>query len=759
MIIFAQSPKKTAMSAGKKILKFFLWIFIIILIGAGGLAAWLYFGKSGERNAMSVVPSDAIFIIETKNLTKGWDKVSSSNMWKHLMGSEKFADINESAQSLDSLINGNETLDMLFSGRQLIISAHMISDSDYDFLFAVDLRKASKVSYVKDYLGSIAKQFGYSQAKREFKGADILELSDLTSGEIISITFIENIFVCSFSSSIIEKAIEEKDSGYWLSHPPFRLVADDIKSGSLFNFYINFSQLASYIRTFTAEDSPLIKSLQSALLFSAFNFDFESEKLSLDGYMAVNDSVPSYFLALAGLSPGKTTAHEIISSRAAIYLSMAFDDSEDFFIKLREVFAAEDSAASANYDLMLKKLEKALKINVQKDLLSWIGNEIAFVKLEPGANIREQDALAIIHSRDINAAKAGLEKITKQVKKRSLGLVKFEDHEYKNFTIRYLNYSGLLKLLFGKLFKDFDKPYYVYMDDFVVFSNSPSVLMDFIDDYSAGKTLVRDESYMSFRSNLSGKSNINAYVSMPRIYRHLYFYSKPQKRNGIRDNKEVILGFTRIGFQLTTTDKEKKIFKATLIGDFDEAAAINDELEKLEAAAEELFIFDLDTSGLLPSPDPSQLSKDGALKLHHADSTTVRCEGRVVSGAMQGLWRIYYENGRIAGTVNYVDGKPSGVAMFYYNETTQITLAQFEYKDGLVSGKYREFYSNGQRKAELNFKDGLPDGDAEFYYDSGVLKIEGQYKEGVKSGKWKHFTETGEMIDKEKWKKEKKKKK
>jgi antitoxin component YwqK of YwqJK toxin-antitoxin module len=71
-----------------------------------------------------------------------------------------------------------------------------------------------------------------------------------------------------------------------------------------------------------------------------------------------------------------------------------------------------------------------------------------------------------------------------------------------------------------------------------------------------------------------------------------------------------------------------------------------------------------------------------------------------------------------------------------------------------IEGIYREFYENGNRKAMLNFTEGVPDGDAEFYYDSGVIKIEGQYKDGLKQGKWKHYTETGELIDKEKWKKD-----
>ena len=49
------------------------------------------------------------------------------------------------------------------------------------------------------------------------------------------------------------------------------------------------------------------------------------------------------------------------------------------------------------------------------------------------------------------------------------------------------------------------------------------------------------------------------------------------------------------------------------------------------------------------------------------------------------------------------------------------------------------------------------DGNAEFYFDSGLFKIEGKYKDELKKGKWKHYTETGDLFDKEKWKKGNKK--
>ncbi len=739
------------MSTGRKVLKVILWILISILVIIGGVVAYFYFRDSGKRNALTVIPEDAVYIIETNNLTEGWSTLRESKMWRHMLQSPKFEEINSSAMSLDSLINGNKTLDMLFKDRQMVISAHMISLTDYDFIFAVDLKKASKISFLTNYIKDIVGYYDYSFAKRNYAGTEIIELTNTISHEIISLCFIDNILVCSFSPMLIEKSITQKDSEFWMKNPNVRFVSTEIKGNKLFNFYINFSKVGDMLKCYLAEPSTFVNSMSKSLYFSAFNVTFNDENLQWDGYTSVNDSIPSYYKAIVDQSPGKFKAYEIISEKAALYASMSFGSSETFFDKLKEVFKAEDTTKAQDYEKTIKKVEKVLKVDLQEDFFSWIGNELAFVKLQPSPNASEYDAIAIIHTNDIEKAKTSMNKITKNVRKRTLGLLKFNDTEYKNFTIKYLEYGWFLKLCFGKFFAKFDKPYYIYMEDYVVFSNSPSCLMDFIDDYTMGKTLSHNKEFTDFLDKFETKSNISVFVQMPKIYSHLYYYSKADKRKGIHDNKETILSFTRVGFQLIS---DNKMFKTKLVADFDESAAFNSDLENIESAAEELYLSTIDSGGFKVDLANAKVPKAGAAKIYYEDSTTIKAEGRVVDGKPDGLWRSYFEDGKIMSAITYKDGMANGIAMFYFDDDKQTTRVELTFEDDKIVGTYREFYENGNRKAMLIFKDGIKDGDAEFYYDSGVIKIEGQYKDDMKQGKWKHYTETGELINKEKWKKD-----
>lgn len=742
------------MAAGKKALKIVLWIFLAIILLVSGIIAYIYIGDSSKRDPFTVIPNDAIYIIETNNLTEGWKKLNSSKIWNHLLSNKKFEEINKSAASLDSIIKGNKTLDLVFSERKLVISAHLISEKDYDFIFAVDLKKTSKISFIKDYIKEIVALYDFILTKRDFKGNEILELRKVASTETLSIAFVENIMIATYTPALIEKAILQKDSKYWENDVYFKRAISEIKENKLFNFYINFRQLGNFLNCYLSEKSELANSISNSLRISAFNVNIEDAKLSFKGSTAINDSTPSYLKALSEVSAGKLSAYNIIPKSTSIFISMCFKNYNDFFDNLKSTFNAEDTTKSKNYDKTLKKAEKLMKVNLQEDFFSWIGNEISMVKLQPTSNSREEDIIAVFHTNNIENAKKGLEHIMKQVRRRTLGIAKFDDADYKNYKIHYFNVSGFFKLFFGKLFSKLERPYFTYIDDYVVFSNSPSCLMDFIDEYIVGNTLAHDDNFNSFMNDFDDNSNAFVYVQMPKMYSHLYYYSKPEKRNGIKDNKDLILSFTRIGFQLVSDDKS---FKTNFVADFDEDAAFSSDLENIESAAEDLFLKEIDSLKHRVELSEKELKQQGSVKVYYPDNKTVKYEGRLDNGKLSGLWRSYFENGKIKSAINYSDDKANGVGLFYFNNDKQATRAEINFENDLITGVYREFYENGSRKATIDFDEGLPDGDAEFFYDSGVTKIEGSYKKGIKTGKWKHYSETGELIDKEKWKKGKKK--
>jgi antitoxin component YwqK of YwqJK toxin-antitoxin module len=360
-----------------------------------------------------------------------------------------------------------------------------------------------------------------------------------------------------------------------------------------------------------------------------------------------------------------------------------------------------------------------------------------------------EDVIVAIHTNDIDAAKAGLERIMKKIKNR-IRLVKFEPEDYKNFTIYYLEMPGFFRLFLGKMFKDIEKPFFTYVEDFVVFSNSSQTLKLFIDDYISGNTLDKNIDFVNFKDEFDVKSNITFFIRTPQMYENLYYYSTPEDRKAVKENKEFILSFEKIGFQLVS---EGDMFKTTLLAMHNPNAVNADMLEVIEQEVTEGMFRDEPESKLFKIElSQSSLENDKFYKEYFENSENVKIEGHIQNHKPNGIWKSYYESGRIKNSVNYKDGIIEGEAWFYYDDENKTIKANAVFESDMLEGIYTEYFENGTQKAKMLYKAGLADGDAEFYYPNGKLKITAEYKDGLKNGKWFYFDEKGKEIGREKYK-------
>ena len=738
--------------------KFFKVLFIIVLIGGlifGGYYVYTnYIAAGSKRTALSVIPPDAIFIIETDNLTEAWTNLSNSSLWKYLMNTSYFADINADIVYVDKYLKSNTIADQLLSGRALIVSSHMKSANDWDFIYAVDLQGAYKsFDKLKDAISLID---GYRLESREFKAdgdlfpsqiLSVIDENDPTA--TIYLALVDNILVVSFTEILIENVLLKKDIDNWKNNRKFQTVTAGMSDRKMFKFYFNYEMLNTFSRSFLTQEEETITMLGNSLAFSAFEIDLVKERLIFDGYTNL-DSMNSYIRALVNVSPGKIRAFDILSNQTAAYISIGFDNYLRFYDNLMKEYEAGNPNEAQDMRDGIDLVQKLFSIDLKQDFFSWIGTEIALCKLVPKSDkTREEEVIIAINAKNIDQAKSGMNHITSQIRKRSP--LKFEVEAYRNFEINYLDRKGFFKLFFGKLFDKLEKPFFTYIEDYVIFSNSPDLIKEIIDDYITGNTLSHNSKFTSFKDDFETKSNLAIFLQMPKMYATLLHYSTAENKKGIVENKELILSFARLGFQLSG---DGEMFKCKLLAEYDDATSMDEALQKIEnSAKDDLFSKQLDSMAFKIILPETGIPANGIHKINFQGTDRVQSEGNVTNGKPEGIWRSYYESGNLYAAVNYKNGLINGIAYFYYDKPEQVKQAEVTFADDKIIDDYKEFYDNGARKAKIHYDDGLMDGAAEFYFESGNLKISGEYKKGTKSGKWAFYNENGEVISKEKWKK------
>jgi len=158
--------------------------------------------------------------------------------------------------------------------------------------------------------------------------------------------------------------------------------------------------------------------------------------------------------------------------------------------------------------------------------------------------------------------------------------------------------------------------------------------------------------------------------------------------------------------------------------------------------------------------------ENGKLKseAHYIDGTRTKTK----EGIKHGMEKVYYIEGALAYSVNYVNGKRDGVMIWWdkdgniikelhYNlgkldgwEITYFPNGKIKskvlYKNDLKEGLYKEFFDNGQLALIVPYKHGKKEGIQREYSYSGKLYTEVLYKNNYKEGTQKWFDDAGNIV-------------
>lgn len=733
--------------------KFFKVLLIIILIFGAAVGGYILyhkiFGNSSDTDAFNVIPDEAFFVVEADNVSKAWSNIAGSELWEYLQTTPYFADVNQDIDLLNKFLKDNAIADKILSDRKILVSG-CLCNSGWDLLYVVDLQQFS--GYFNDLKKCLGLVKGFTLTKKSIQVPDKLinqEIYILTSNSDPSLTIciapLDNILAISLNCELLETAVKKSTCDYWNSNHNFKMVNASLTDRKMFKFYVNYNNLNKFYSLFSTDKNDIVDMLDKSLTFSAMELDLEGNKLSFDGYTAL-DSLYSYVKAFANVGPGKLRGFDIASQQTAAYISLSFDDFNRFYNSFLDEYKKGNAADAEEMQRMLNLGQKLLGVDISQDFLGWIGNEIVMCKLRPMSDDeRDIDMAILVHAGDINNAKAGLGKIIKHIRRRTP--LKFDIEPYRNFEINYLEMKGFFKMFFGNLFQNIEKPYFTYIENYVVFANSQEVLKQIIDDYITGKTLSHDPKFVDFKDDFDAKSNISVFIQMPKMYHTLYKYSHSQDKEGIEKNKDLIYSFARIGFQLTN---DGGMFKTSLCAEYDASARSEDETQKVEnISVGDPLLASIDSCGIKIILTPQMASSDGMKRTYYPDSTTVFQEGNVIGGKCQGLWRTYYDDGTLQSAVNYQNGMIQGLAYFYYDTRDKI-MAEINYDNDKIEGDYLLYYENGSRKAKIEYEDGVKSGKAEFYHPNGNLRMTCKYRNGQLAGKATVYDEKGNQIGKQK---------
>ena len=121
------------------------------------------------------------------------------------------------------------------------------------------------------------------------------------------------------------------------------------------------------------------------------------------------------------------------------------------------------------------------------------------------------------------------------------------------------------------------------------------------------------------------------------------------------------------------------------------------------------------------------------------DNGALLKEEEYFQGQRDGECTEFSVTGEIITQGQYSDGEKNGDWKYKGGDYTE----EGKYIIGLKDGIWRSYYDNGKLKFKGNFVQGTPDGEQSYYYESGKIKEEQNFKLGIREKIWKKFDEEG----------------
>lgn len=639
-----------------------------LVAGGSALAIYLVYTiihlfLSPDRNIQQVylVPEDAAFIIQSSAPVKDWEKFSGSETWQCLKKAKSFEELTKNVETLDSIVKSNKVLLSLVGKRDMLMSVHKTRRTEWDFLIILDMQKVSKMDLLKDQIETVLAMSGSTVTNRMYNGINILEMRDPDTRDILYSAFVDNHFVISYTSRLVESAIDSRDKPKIGLDPAF-MEAERLVSGKgLLRVFVNYAHLPQFMAIYLGAGNEYLDMFSRSMDFAGLYFNTDDERMEMKGYTLRKDTADPYITALLNSGKHKMKAHEILSARTALYTNIGVKDPVSFMKELENAYSVHDKQLYDTYISSRKKIESLFGISLEENFLSWMDGEFAIAQSEPGLLGHDPELILAVRAKNIKDARTNMEFIEKKIKRRTP--IKVKTVNYKDFEINYVEMKGFFRLFFGGLFDKFEKPYYTYIDDYVVFSNKASSLLSFVEDYEQKNLLKNTPGFKNALSYLNSSSTIFIYADVQKFYSQLRPMLNVATWNEIQSNKEVLYSFPYLTMQVVGNKQTVSMqyvmdyvpyqpeMAVEVITDEEDNEMNEDAVTEKEQMGElERFYIEKFQGNVLREFYP-----EGALK----------SEAEVKDGKRHGRYREYYENGKLKLRGKYANNLPKGTWKYY----------------------------------------------------------------------------------------------
>jgi hypothetical protein len=504
-------------------------IITLILLAATAYVTVVYFknlNPPGTRTSqvMHLIPDNASLVFEFNNDKGFYDIFKDNKLFAAVTGKQKLGLLDTLRQQLLQ----NPLLDKYFTGQNIFISLHPSKTDDIDLLLTI----SSSNAFEPDLFDQLSKQPNngllITPIRSGGKNGYNIYINALKRRFYI-INKGNNIFSGSFSKDLIDQSATYQHK---TDKQTFVLLSEQQSNNSLANLYVNYSQLSPlFEHLFKNKNTDIFKNFKLLPALAALSLNYRSDAIMFNGATTIQNKPLSYLNLFTKQQPVVNHLDEVFPSTTAYSTDFAVSNPLKFGSDLADL---QNKTGFANErDQLFSKIKAETAVKIKTEFNSLLGNEFAII------TTRYFEKYAVVSVRDGSKLKLIL---------TAMSIMSDENRGL-------LSYDKVPFFLLGDAFSVFKKPYFMIIDNYLIFANSNTELLSFYDTYINRKFLNKNDQYNQFDNLLAVQSNVSFFFHFKNAQPILERDLSPQVYDSFKSIEPGWKSFYAASVQFSAVDK------------------------------------------------------------------------------------------------------------------------------------------------------------------------------------------------------------
>jgi len=544
---------------------------VVLMALAGGYYFYVKSGKSfsGTTSAFRAVPVDAPVFIEFASLNEilADHEITTGSGLSHLIPS--FYNL---ATRIDSLISHSEHSGKALHNHPFILVFNLEGKGRITPLIIAEVESTGRRRSLEALFTLLFPAEVYDDVKRQYNGRKINDISRQGSETILSYSFSEGLLLVSPASLVVEKSIRQLDSESLPDNKLFKKVHKTATGQAEASVYINHSSFPELLKpgmnpipirkedefgeTRSINYKEKVERFSGFAAWSELDLFTSDNEIRMSGVSVAPDSLNQYLAVLKNQDPVRGNIDEMMPGNTAFYYSLAFSKKDLFFKDMDAYFTHSD--VFYKREEKLKRMDSEVRAAIKPLFEELVDDEIALVGTEISGDGSERTTFFIVSVTSNSVARermlGWLQQYASQ-KNIDFGQLTapYQIDRETGFTLYSFPYPSFPGIWLGAPFYAASAEYFVFRDNYILFSSNRTSLENLLHDLTLGATLTEDAAYSDSKKKIETKANISFYLDVNYAYKLTERIFSETLISLFKEEEEALRKFSALNWQVVST--------------------------------------------------------------------------------------------------------------------------------------------------------------------------------------------------------------